>query len=54
MVQRSLHKTELYKRYGKNKETSVVATTFKSTADFKSGVYDTLPIYIFYPEKQAE
>ena len=35
----------------KNKETSVVATTFKSTADFKSGVYDTLPIYIFYPEK---
>lgn len=36
---------------GKNKETSVVATTFKSTADFKSGVYDTLPIYIFYPNK---
>ena len=38
---------------GKNKETSVVATTFKSTADFKSGVYDTLPIYIFYPNKKA-
>ncbi len=37
---------------GKNKETSVVATTFKSTADFASGVYDTLPIYIFYPDKQ--
>lgn len=36
---------------GKNKDTSVVATTFKSTADFKSGVYDTLPIYIFYPDK---
>lgn len=36
----------------KNKETSVVKTTFKATADFKSGVYDTLPIYIFYPEKQ--
>lgn len=35
----------------KNKETSVVATTFKSTADFASGVYDTLPIYIFYPDK---
>lgn len=35
----------------KNKETSVVATTFKSTADFNSGVYDTLPIYIFYPNK---
>lgn len=38
---------------GKNKETSVVATTFKSTADFESGVYDTLPIYIFYPNKAA-
>lgn len=37
----------------KNKETSVVATTFKSTADFASGVYDTLPIYIFYPNKKA-
>lgn len=37
----------------KNKETSVVATTFKSTADFKSGVYDKLPIYIFYPTKTA-
>ena len=37
----------------KNKETSVVATTFKSTADFKSGVYDTLPIYIFYPDKKT-
>ena len=36
---------------GKNKETSVVATTFKSTADFASGVFDTLPIYIFYPNK---
>lgn len=36
---------------GKNKETSVVATTFKATADFASGVYDTLPIYIFYPNK---
>lgn len=35
----------------KNKETSVVKTTFKSTADFRSGVYDTLPIYIFYPEE---
>lgn len=37
----------------KNKETSVVATTFKSTADFESGVYDKLPIYIFYPNKEA-
>lgn len=38
---------------GKNKETSVVATTFKATADFASGVYDTLPVYIFYPDKAA-
>lgn len=38
---------------GKNKETSVVATTFKSTADFASGVYDTLPVYIFYPNKKT-
>lgn len=37
----------------KNKDTSVVKTTFKATADFKSGVYDTLPIYIFYPEEDA-
>jgi len=36
---------------GKNKETSVVATTFEPSADFAKGVYDTLPIYIFYPEK---
>lgn len=36
---------------GKNKETAVVATTFESSADFAGGVYDTLPIYIFYPEK---
>ncbi len=36
----------------KNKETSVVKTVFKSTADFNSGVYDTLPIYIFYPDKK--
>lgn len=38
---------------GKNKETSVVQTTFKATADFKSGIYDTLPVYIFYPDKAA-
>lgn len=36
---------------GKNKETSVVATTFEASADFDSGVYDALPIYIFYPNK---
>lgn len=39
---------------GKNKETAVVATTFKATADFASGVYDTLPIYIFYPNKKKK
>lgn len=38
---------------GKNKETAVVATTFKSTADFESGVFDKLPIYIFYPDKKT-
>lgn len=38
---------------GKNKETSVVATTFEASADFEEGVYDTLPIYIFYPNKAA-
>jgi len=37
----------------KNKDTSVVKTTFKATADFKSGVYDTLPIYLFYPDKAS-
>lgn len=35
----------------KNKETSVVKTVFKATADFESGVYDTLPVYLFYPDK---
>lgn len=38
----------------KNKETSVVKTVFKATADFKSGVYDTLPVYIFYPDKTGK
>lgn len=37
----------------KNKETTVVPTTFKATADFESGIYDTLPIYLFYPNKKA-
>lgn len=37
----------------KNKETSVCATTFKSTADFAGGIYDKLPIYIFYPDKKT-
>lgn len=38
----------------KNKETSVVKTVFKATADFNSGVYDTLPVYIFYPDKTGK
>ena len=37
----------------KNKETSVVTTKFECSADFEKGVFDTLPIYIFYPEKTA-
>ena len=37
----------------KNKEKSVVTTKFECSADFESGVYDTLPIYIFYPKKKA-
>lgn len=35
---------------GRNKEASVVATTFESYASFEDGIYDTLPIYIFMPE----
>lgn len=38
---------------GKNKETSVVTTKFEPSADFKKGIFDTLPIYIFYPEKET-
>lgn len=37
----------------KNKETSVCATKFKATADFAGGVFDKLPIYIFYPNKKT-
>lgn len=36
-----------------NKEASVFTATFEASADFKSGVYDTLPVYIFYPEKEG-
>lgn len=36
---------------GKNKETSVVKALFECSADFEGDVFDTLPIYIFYPEK---
>lgn len=39
---------------GKNKETSVVKITFKASADFASGIFDTLPIYIFYPDEDAK
>lgn len=45
--------TSGFEMEGKNKESSVVATTFESSADFASGVFDTLPIYIFYPEDEA-
>ncbi len=43
--------TSAFEVEGKNKETSVVNTIFEASADFEKGVYDTLPIYIFYPEK---
>lgn len=39
---------------GKNKEANVVTTTFEPSSDFKSGVFDTLPIYIFYPDDVKE
>ena len=38
---------------GKNKETAVLKATFEGSADFKGDVFDTLPIYIFYPEKET-
>ena len=38
----------------KNKETSVVKTTFEATADFAGGIYDKLPVYIFYPDKSTQ
>lgn len=34
----------------KNKEATVTPITFEATADFASGKYDTLPVYIFYEE----
>ncbi len=37
----------------KDKETAVVATKFEASSDFNSGVYDTLPVYILYPNKTA-
>ena len=43
--------TSGYEIEGKNKESAVVATTFEPSADFKKGVFDSLPIYIFMPEE---
>lgn len=34
----------------KNKEAAVTPITFEATADFSSGKYDTLPVYIFYED----
>lgn len=34
----------------KNKDAAVTPITFECTADFKSGKYDTLPVYIFYED----
>lgn len=45
--------TSGYEVEGKNKEASVVATTFEPSADFKKGVFDSLPIYIFTPEEET-
>lgn len=38
---------------GKNKETSVVKATFEPSAAFDEGMFDTLPVYILYPDKEA-
>ena len=43
--------TSGYESDKKNKEASIVTATFESHADFKSGIYDKLPIYIFTPEE---
>ena len=37
----------------KNKETAVLKATFECTADFEDA-HDTLPIFIFYPDKENE
>lgn len=34
----------------KNKDAAVTPITFEATADFASGKYDTLPVYIFYED----
>ena len=44
--------TSAYELEGKNKENAVTATKFECSADFEKGVFDTLPVYIFYPEKE--
>lgn len=36
---------------GKNKDKAVISVKFECTADFNAGRFDTLPIYIFYPDK---
>lgn len=43
--------TSAYELEGKNKETAVTTTKFEASADFESGIFDTLPVYVFYPEK---
>lgn len=45
--------TSAYELEGKNKENAVTSTKFECSADFEKGVFDTLPVYIFYPEKKA-
>ncbi len=44
--------TSGYEIEGKNKEASVVTTTFEPSADFKKNVFDSLPIYVFVPDER--
>lgn len=39
---------------GKNKETSVVKATFEPSAAFDEEMFDTLPVYVLYPEKELK
>lgn len=45
--------TSGYETDNKNKDTSVVSAVFEASADFKTGVYNTLPVYIFCPKEEA-
>ena len=38
---------------GKNKETAVVKATFEPSAAFDERMFDTLPVYVLYPDKES-